>query len=87
MKVRLQRTLSCSGDAKCQMVQTQRYPREVLFALGGWHDGAPTNHMEVYGKRKHGSARDRDRVPENFLSPIPDFSNLSPGLGPESRIF
>ena len=53
MKVRLQRTLSCSGDAKCQIVQTQRYPREVLFALGGWHDGAPTNHMEVYGKRKH----------------------------------
>ena len=51
LKHRLHRTLSCSGDATNQIIPTQRYPREVLFAIGGWHEGAPTNHMEVYGMR------------------------------------
>jgi len=51
LRQRLHRTLSCSGSVSSQIVPTQRYPREVLFAIGGWHEGAPTNHIEVYDIR------------------------------------
>ena len=30
---------------------TQRYPREVLLAIGGWHQGSPTNHIEIFDLR------------------------------------
>ena len=51
IKKRITRRLSCAGDFQVDTeVNTQRYPREVLFAIGGWHDSSPSNHIETYGK-------------------------------------
>ena len=52
LKERITRRLGCAGDhvTDYQDVQTQRYPRDVLLAIGGWHDSSPSNHVETYGK-------------------------------------
>ena len=51
LKERITRRLGCAGDhvTDYQDVQTQRYPRDVLLAIGGWHDSSPSNHVETYG--------------------------------------
>ena len=52
LKERITRRLGCAGDhvTDYQDVQTQRYPRDVLLAIGGWHDSSPSNHVETYGR-------------------------------------
>lgn len=52
LKERITRRLGCAGDhvTDYQDVQTQRYPRDVLLAIGGWHDSSPSNHVETYGE-------------------------------------
>jgi len=51
LKQRITRRLcQASGDNLINQY-TQRYPREVLLAIGGWHQGSPTNHIEIFDLR------------------------------------
>jgi len=69
LRQRLHRTLASSGDASQQIIPTQRYPREVLFAIGGWHEGSPTNHIEAYDIRLR---------KWSVITHFPDFIDESP---------
>lgn len=70
IKKRITRRLSCAGDFQVDTeVNTQRYPREVLFAIGGWHDSSPSNHIETYDIRTR---------KWNVVTQLPDFASEAP---------
>jgi kelch-like protein 10 len=72
LKQRITRRLSCAGDFQVdqnQVHNTQRYPRDVLFAIGGWHDSSPSNHIETYDMRSR---------KWNVVTQLPDFASEAP---------
>jgi len=71
LKERITRRLGCAGDhvTDYQDVQTQRYPRDVLLAIGGWHDSSPSNHVETYDLRTR---------KWNIVTHHPDFLSEAP---------
>jgi len=69
LKQRITRRLcQASGDNLINQ-HTQRYPREVILAIGGWHQGSPTNHIEIFDLRSQ---------KWSVITHLPDFVSETP---------